>query len=56
MVPFFFLQNPHYFLGMTKEEYNKYQKTDRYLDEPLKIPPVLLYFAFNYRYNNYWWY
>ncbi len=54
VLPFFLSDS--YCFGMSKEEYEKYQKTDRYLDKPFKIPPVLLFLAFNYRNYNYWWY
>jgi len=55
MLSFFpFYLSDSFLLGMSKEEYIKYQKTDRYLDKPFKIPPVLFYLAFNYN-NHYYW-
>ena len=49
-IPFFL--NDDFIYGMTKEERKQYYKTDKYLDEPMKISPFLFYLAFCYNYHN----
>ena len=46
-----------YILTLLEREYEKYNKTDKYPDEEIRIPPIFLYFAFNYptNYNYYGW-